>query len=356
MTGPRTADPRTDLRDARLHKALAHAPDADALPAPSTRITIKNIAASAMPTEAKAEFESQKPWWKRYWEKAGRAGIGGHAASPWNAAFATLLLGGIITLIWHGQPVPDAVLDERPPPHRVPDAASPGLTVKPPVPIAVPAPMPAPAPAPLPAPAPPATTAAAKADSSASAGAALRREAPMVEKRESTAGGAASADKAIGDAPAAPQQARTPGAAAAPSTADRAGSVAERIARNDSNNRSRTASFGAAAMQPGEWAAADVLYQGRTTRLTRLDAQNLVSRALALAGANPAPQADGEGGAPVLRLQLLGPGGRVAVAQFDLWGSHAFRWQRAGQTDVAGLLTPEAAEGLLADAARALPP
>ena len=134
------------------------------------------------------------------------------------------------------------------------------------------------------------------------------------------------------------------------------GSVAERIARNDSDNRSRAAMFAPAALQPGDWTAVDVLYQGRSRRLARRDAQNLVNRAVAQAAANAAPQAGGEGGAPVLRLELVDQNNPLAVAQFDLWGSHAFRWQRAGQADVAGSLAPEAASGLLADVARMLPP
>ena len=399
-------EPRTDLRDARLHKALAHAPDADALPAPSTRYTIKNIAANVVPTGARAIFETKKPWWRAFWEKTGRAGLRGRASGPWNAAFATLLLGGIITLIWHGQPVPDAVLDERPAAPQVPDAAQPAPAVVPPVPVAVPAPspaaptaptapkdvplasVPAPAPAPgpalgknpkpvlssqqrdqaekaasnasvsppTPAPTAPATTAAAKADLSASAQAALRREAPAFEKRELPAGGAVTADKSTSDAPAAPRAAPPAAAAPAPQTTGSAGSVAERIARNDSNHRSRAAAVGDAALQPGEWTAVDVLSLGRTARLARRDAQNLVNRAVALAETNAAPKADGQGGVPVLRLQLIDQNSRVAVAQFDLWGSNAFRWQRAGQADVAGSLMPEAAAGLLADAARALPP
>lgn len=383
------SDPRTDLRDARLQKALAHAPDGDALPAPRTRNTIKNIANSVIPTGARAEFEAQMPWWKTFWEKTGRAGLGGRARGPWNAAFATLLLGGIITLIWQGQPVPDAVPDERPAVAKsAPAAATPAPAVKPPVPIAVPAPAPnglplasAPAPAPtstpMPAPTPepalakapqprppsqrrdqtapepsrapvsPAAPtpepipapAAPTADLGVPAESALRREAPAFEKRESSAGGTLSADKSMSDMTTAPQQARTQGGA------DRR-----------------------FAFQPAQWTAANVLYQGRTTRLARRDAQNLANRAVALAEANTAsstnananasaaPKADGDRGAPLLRLQLVDQGNAAAVAQFEVWGSNAFRWRRAGQADVAGMLTPEAVAGLLAEAARTLPP
>lgn len=160
--------------------------------------------------------------------------------------------------------------------------------------------------------------------------------------------------------------------------------MAERIARNDSNNRARAAVFAPTARQPGEWTVADVLYQGRSRRLATRDVQDLVRRAVALVEANAAsrsstnananahahanaeadggasvsaaPEAEADFGAPVLRLELLNQSRTAAVAQFDLWGSNAFRWQRAGQADVAGTLTPEAAAGLLAEAARALPP
>lgn len=447
MTDPHIADARTDLRDARLHKALAHAPDYDALPAPSTRDSIKNIAANAAPTRAMAEFATQKPWWKAFWEKTGRAGRGGRASGPWNAAFATLLLGGIITLIWQGQPVPDAVLDERPAVAKgAPDAALPAPAaesaaepvanpvVKPPVPPAGPAPAPndlPPASVPVPAttsttqpqpalakfpqpgpvsqqrdqaarvaskeavsrvpasPAAPAPVPAAPAvDLGASAKPALRREAPAFEKRELPAGRAPGGDKSMSDMATAPQQARTQGAAAAPpspapapapsaaqpapAAAGAVESVAERIARNDSNNRNRAAMFAPAELQPGEWTSADVLYQGRTTRLARRDAQNLVNRAVALAVANAAPniaanasananasavpKAEGDGAAPLLRLRLVDQGNPATVAQFEVSGNNALRWQRAGRADVAGMITPEAVASLLAEATRAIPP
>ena len=458
-------DPRTDLRDARLHKALAHAPDRDALPAPGTRNTIKNIATGVISTRDRARFDTQIPWWKALWEKTGRAGRGGHASGPWNAAFATLLLGGIITLIWQGQEVPEAVPDQRHAGQRVPDAALPAPVVKPKEPTAAPAPTSTPMPAPTPetalakapqpsppseqrhqaAPAPskaavskvpvsPAepAPAAPTANLGAPAEPLLRREAPVLEKRESAAVGAPSADKSISDMAAAPQQAGKQGAAAAPSSPATApaqsvapdpatavarapepspapaaaparaapyaaaapapsapgavgavGSMAERIARNDGNNRSRRAMFPPAALTTADWVAADVLYQGRTIRLARPEAQNLVNRVLGLMAANPAAvpsaraadkapataaettvetavaKSGAEGGAPTLRLQLVdqnSPGAvAVPVAQLELRGT-ALRLQRAGQADVVGMLTPEALAGLLAEVVRALPP
>ena len=147
------------------------------------------------------------------------------------------------------------------------------------------------------------------------------------------------------------------------------GSVAERNARNGSNNRNRAAPSPPAPLQIGEWVAADVLYQGRTTRLAKNAAQNLVNRALGLlaaAGKAPEPTADsavanpgGAGAVPTLRLQLVGSASAVAaaspVAQIELRGS-VLRLQRTGQADVLTVLTPEAVAGLLAEAARAVPP
>lgn len=385
MTDPRTADTsiadsRTELRDARLRKALAHAPDGDGLPAPSTRNTIKNIANNAIRTLDKAEFDTQSPWWKVLWDKTGRAGLGGRAAGPWNAAFATLLLGGIITLIWQGQPVRDAVLDAVPDkqpaaqraPGKTPAAADATPQVGPPVPKDAPArapanaavseaavlpviPVPAPAPEPTPAPAP-----------------AMRREAPALEQRESTAGVTPGADKSMRDMAAASQQERAQATAAipaspAPGVPGAVGSTAERIARNDSSNRNGVTLFAPAELQPDEWTAADVLYQGRTTRLARREAQNLVTRAVSLiagiadanAKASPSasalPGGEGERGAPLLRLQLLRQEDRVLVAQFELRDA-GFRWQRVGQVDVVGALTLEAVASLLAQATRVLPP
>lgn len=380
----------TNLRDARLHKALAHAPDGDGLPAPSTRNDIKNIANNVIRTRAEAIFLSQNekmPWWKALWERSrrvahGEAGSDGGdrslARSPWNAALATLLVGGIITLIWRGEEVPDAVLDERPAavpsaPAAAPPASSSQASLPMPKPGQTPVQVPAPVPTPATAPG------AAKAPSS------LKREAPAREKRGLPPGGAINADKSLNDLASAPQELRSQGMAAAPAPASApgaagpAGSIAERIARNDSNNRSRAALFPPGALQTGDWVAADVLYQGRITRLARLDAQNLVNLALGLMAASPAAsssartedkatakaaettaetavaKSDAEGGALTLRLQLVDQNSPAGpVAQLELRGT-ALRLQRKGQADLLAVLTPEAAAGLLAEAARALP-
>ena len=447
--------PGTHLRDARLHKALAHAPDSEELPAPRTRQYIKIIANNSIRTWEKDKSSQPTSWWQLLWQRSGRA------RNPWNAAFATVLVGGIITLIWQGQEVPDAARDERTDARPMPEAARPAPAVSPPGPTAMPAPSPAPSPATTPAttpvhkevplasapergpksapqpavnpaaigaPKPPLSPAAEpelaqtpqprlpaqRRDETLTAAPAshaspLPAPASALEKRESPPEGALSADKSLRDAPPAQPMARAQGGAVAPPliaspapapapaatpdpppapapAASRApapaamsvdgagpsGSVAERNARNGSNNRNRAAPSPPAPLQIGEWVAADVLYQGRTTRLAKNAAQNLVNRALGLlaaaaaAGKTPETAADsavanpgGAGAVPTLRLQLVGSASAVAaaspVAQIELRGS-VLRLQRTGQADVLTVLTPEAVAGLLAEAARAVPP
>ena len=106
--GTPVTEPKPDLRDARLHKALAHAPDAQDLPGEATRVAILKIAENSIPTRANGTNAPQMPWWRSLWAQTG--GRGG----PWNAAFATVLLGSIITLIWLEREVPDARPDEGP--------------------------------------------------------------------------------------------------------------------------------------------------------------------------------------------------------------------------------------------------
>ena len=351
MTDPGTSEPRTYFRDARLHKALAQAPDRETLPASGTRDAIKNKATYALSTRARAGFDAKKPWWKVFWERIG------HASGPWNAAFATLLLGGIITLIWHGQDVPDAGLDERPAvANGAPRAAATALPAPAPAKDEV---TPAVAPTPAPAPAPGA-----------------RPETEAREKRASPPAQPLNADKPSGElardsqkaqAPVRPAAMPSPAPAPAPAPAAAAAAAAgvplgsveplvdrmEDSGRANAINRTPIASGLAASLLPGEWTQTDLAYQGRTVRLAKRDAQPLVNRALALVAASAATTAPAPQGAPLLSVQLLNEDN--AVARFDVWGT-AFRWQRAGQPDLVGSLTPGAVSSLLADAARALPP
>lgn len=104
MSGQR--DPGS-LRDARLRRALDHAPDAAAVPDAKVRQAVRAAAHEAVVArEAAPVFrERRTPWWRRlrnaWWgAPAGRR--------PWSAALATVLLAGVITVLWQGQaPVQD---------------------------------------------------------------------------------------------------------------------------------------------------------------------------------------------------------------------------------------------------------
>lgn len=105
----------TELRDARLKRALDHAPDAVLRPSDATRAAIKSIAAEANTgvVRAPTQLVRQVPLWHRvarWW----RAGESGARPMPWNAALATVLLASLVTLIWFEQPVPQAVPDDAP--------------------------------------------------------------------------------------------------------------------------------------------------------------------------------------------------------------------------------------------------
>lgn len=59
---------------------------------------------------------------------------------------------------------------------------------------------------------------------------------------------------------------------------------------------------------------------------------------------------------PTLRLQLVDQNSRAAPVAVLEFSSTALRLQRAGEADVLAVPTPDAAAGLLAEVARALPP
>jgi len=97
-----------DLHDARLRRALDHAPDRDAVPAAHTREAIlkmaHNLAAASAPAAGPAVQAA--PWWRRLF-----GGGSPRSRMPWNAAFATVLVATFVTVLWHREPVPDARLD-----------------------------------------------------------------------------------------------------------------------------------------------------------------------------------------------------------------------------------------------------
>ena len=98
MSAPRP----THLRDARLHHALAHAPDAQAAPAEATRAAILRHAHAAVATPAAV---APLPWWTRLAQALDGP------RRPWNAGFATVLLACVAAGLWWERDVPGPTPD-----------------------------------------------------------------------------------------------------------------------------------------------------------------------------------------------------------------------------------------------------
>ncbi|WP_241027084.1 hypothetical protein [Variovorax sp. RKNM96] len=129
-----------DLRDPALRRALDHAPDRDATPHPRTRDAILKMAHNLANTPASAPASaannaSAAPWWRRLF-----GGGDTRARMPWNAAFATVLVAGFVTVLWHREPIPDARLDGE---AKVASAPAPAPAAAPTPPVAESAPSPA---------------------------------------------------------------------------------------------------------------------------------------------------------------------------------------------------------------------
>ena len=107
-----TPDHDAPLRDARLARALEHAPDTlePAQPAAAMRDAILRAAHAAVEVpQANPVAPRGRDW------RAVVAGLWGRVMGtgrmPWNAALATVLLAGFITLLWRDEPVPSAQTD-----------------------------------------------------------------------------------------------------------------------------------------------------------------------------------------------------------------------------------------------------
>jgi hypothetical protein len=374
MTAKTTNDANNALRDARLAKALQHAPDADALPSPALRDTIKTIAASAIGISASGQLHTKTPWWKTLWVSTGST------RGPWGGALATLVLGCIITALWYGQEVPDEKV-------RYSGAASDVVRaeVAAPVPAAAPAtPAPAAAPRPAPAPAPmqeraatPSTSTQSAANEAAPAAAKVAA-APALAQAPAAAPAPAMASRARSDEVATPQpEQRT----AAPSSAvpaapqvfadkakDQAPAVvlaAPPAALMPAPASAPVASASGSALRKSmalpqvEWHSASVQYQGRTMPLAQAQAKQLAMYVMAVVNTatahaeTPAPAT----AAPMLRISFAGhvgdTGEAAAQAVFTLRDG-AMQWQRAGQPDVLGVPQADALAALLAHV-RSLP-
>lgn len=84
------------LRDARLAQALRHMPDAHMQPSAEARLAVLKHAHEALTGGANTAPPAARRWWQST------------SPSAWGGALASVLVASFITLMWYGQPVPDA--------------------------------------------------------------------------------------------------------------------------------------------------------------------------------------------------------------------------------------------------------
>ena len=98
------------MRDARLAKALQHMPDAHMQASAQARAAVLRAAQEAIDKKPITPPAAQSHWWNNMW--AYIAGSSGNRM-PWNAALATVLVAGFVTVLWQGKEVPDAKPDSE---------------------------------------------------------------------------------------------------------------------------------------------------------------------------------------------------------------------------------------------------
>ncbi|RST51429.1 hypothetical protein [Variovorax sp. MHTC-1] len=205
-----------DLQDDALRRALAHAPDHAATPHWRLRKAILERAHDAVGPASAAQEPEALPWWKRL------VGLGDGSRMPWNAAFATVLVATLVTVLWQREPVPGV----RPDGEARVAAQAPSVSA-PPAPTE-PAPQPESAPVPSSEPASPVLEAPAAA---AAPPVLARPEADEAEsrKKETREAPAARSAAPVPAAPVAPAE-PSAGAAARPAPRD---SLAARTRREE---------------------------------------------------------------------------------------------------------------------------
>ncbi len=296
----------TELRDARLRKAMDEAPDAALQPQQRTREAIRAAAHGAV-----------QPAWRRWWARSG----GG--AMPWTAALATIALATLVTVMWEGREVPGA----RPEGDLVASAPAPAATPAPgnaPVPAAGPAPAAGPEPAPLPAPAtrPPRAESSSRAERAReapppAAGRATARAAP--EPLRDAQGGS---DTLARSAPAA-EEARAAAPAPAPAAQRQAAPAPPAAAL-----RASPASL--------PWTQVRIESGGRSVVIPRAQAGELPALVMTMLASPSEEPATSE--APTLRLELAQ--GDEAAGALELVGDH-WRWTRLRDARQTRVLRPE---------------
>ncbi|MDM0089519.1 MULTISPECIES: hypothetical protein [unclassified Variovorax] len=206
-------DDADDLRDPVLQRALENAPDQAATPDWRLGESIRAMAHEAV-APSLPELPLQRTWWQRL------LGIGAGGGVPWNAAFATVLVGVLVTLMWQREEVPGARPDGAQQ-QAAPAAAAPQAEVA----QGAPAPAPAPAAPPAPEPAPPPSALDAQlAESRATNAAATRAldedEARAKRDRQAETEAATARARALRKESARPPPPVPPAPPAAPATAE----------------------------------------------------------------------------------------------------------------------------------------
>lgn len=310
----------TDMRDARFQKALQEAPDAGARPAPHVGQAIRDAARGALPTPPRPL--AMDTWWRRLWRSTAVP------AAPWNAAFATLLVAVLVTVMWVRDPVPQAqpFADSAP---QLPAAKVES------------SPVPAPAPVPVPSPSKVAQAvqpAAPLADQALAANKATDALATEDQSKTARSEKDASAEARLSRADVA--RAAAPAMPSAPV----ASSVAPAAKAQSSANLSGLEG----------WSAIQIQMHGRLVTLDREQAQSLFAGMLRLARqlrqtptesrTSPALPAT----EPTLRLTVVsqGPAQRETQAVMVLWDD-AVLWQRPTKDDVIASVPAADVQALL---------
>ncbi|NNU44483.1 hypothetical protein [Ramlibacter montanisoli] len=318
----------TELRDARLRKAMDEAPDATLQPQQRTREAIRAAAHRAL-----------QPAWRRWWTRSG----GG--AMPWTAALATIALATLVTVMWGGRELPGArteadVVATAPAPAAGPVPAPGPVPAAGPVPQELPAPAAASAPAPLPVPA----TRAERPESSqreqraraVPAAPAPAAPAPVLPDA------AGSSDVLARTAPAA-EEARAaaaappppPSVAAAAPTPPMAAPVPAPAAQRQAAPAAPTAALRASpASLP--WTQVRIESGGRSVVIPRTQAGELPALVMSML-ASPSEEPT-TSASPTLRLELAQ--GDEAAGVLELVGDH-WRWTRLRDARQTRVLRPE---------------
>ncbi|RZL95597.1 MAG: hypothetical protein EOP76_03955, partial [Variovorax sp.] len=119
-----------DRPDPLLRRALDHAPDHGAVPDFRIGKRIRKMAREAVAPDAAQDLlpmlPDDRPWWRRL-----LFGSAGRGQMPWNAAFATVIVGVLVTVLWQREPVPGPQLDRQAPATERAPAAAPAAPAAP---------------------------------------------------------------------------------------------------------------------------------------------------------------------------------------------------------------------------------